>query len=82
MLSSVVDYDIHLVKGSAENWSCGEMSGDFVVTLGMAYFNDALSVWEPLVEPVEVDSTDIESKYEPWKLVVRIQQRKPVSFIW
>ncbi|XP_076814167.1 intermembrane lipid transfer protein VPS13A-like isoform X3 [Clavelina lepadiformis] len=67
------------VKGSAENWSCGEMSGDFVVTLGMAYFNDALSVWEPLVEPVEVDSTDIESKYEPWKLVVRIQQRKPAK---
>jgi len=50
------------------------------LTLGAAYFNDLLSVWEPLIEPNEVDPTDVEPKYEPWKLEAKLQQRKPVSY--
>ena len=54
------------------------MNGEVEVTLGMAYFNDLHSVWEPLIEPNEVDSTAVEPKYEPWKVVTRLQQRKKV----
>jgi len=54
------------------------MSGQFGLTLGTAYFNDCLSVWEPLIEPVQVKPQDLDSKYEPWGVSVSIQQRKPV----
>lgn len=53
------------------------MSGDFTVTLGTAYFNDMLSVWEPLIEPVEVDADVLKVKYEPWRLDAHIQQTTP-----
>lgn len=55
------------------------MSGEVELTLGVAYFNDVHSVWEPLIEPIEVDPTALKPKYEPWKLTTRLQQSKKVS---
>nr|CAB3267621.1 vacuolar protein sorting-associated protein 13A-like [Phallusia mammillata] len=62
------------MKGHVADWSSGTLNGDFTVTLGTAYFNDMLSVWEPLIEPVEVDADGLKVKYEPWKLQAHIQQ--------
>ena len=66
-------------SGNVENWSCGEMKADFALTVGMAYFNDTRSVWEPLIEPVVKESTTAPVKYIPWSITANIAQRKPVS---
>ena len=55
------------------------MNGEIELTLGVAYFNDLHSVWEPLIEPVEIDPTVLEPKYELWRLMTRLQQTKKVS---
>ena len=65
-----------------ENWSCGEMKADFALTVGMAYFNDTRSVWEPLIEPVVKESTTAPVKYIPWSITANIAQRKPVTVMF
>nr|XP_018672980.1 vacuolar protein sorting-associated protein 13C-like [Ciona intestinalis] len=63
------------LNATVEDWSAGEMSGDCTLTMVAAYFNDNLSVWEPLVEPVEKNPGTLEAKYEPWKVRARLQQK-------
>lgn len=36
--------------------------------LELAYFNEKLSVWEPLIEPV----MEKENIYQPWELQVKV----------
>lgn len=36
--------------------------------LGMAYYNSALAVWEPLIEPNEREKTNGLTEYGPWEL--------------
>ena len=55
------------------------MKGELELTLGSAYFNDFHSVWEPLIEPNEVDAEALKPRYKPWNLVAKLQQRKPVG---
>ena len=56
------------------------MSAFSSITLGLAYFNDIKSVWEPLIEPVETDKESIEPSYEPWGLTLDFKQNKLVIF--
>ena len=41
----------------------------------VAYYNEKLAVWEPLVEPVECDS-----KHRPWEINIQVTHFKIVSF--
>lgn len=38
------------------------------MTLGMAYYNSSLAVWEPLIEPNEREKANGLSEYGPWEL--------------
>nr|XP_039248521.1 vacuolar protein sorting-associated protein 13C-like isoform X1 [Styela clava] len=62
------------VNGEVKNWSGGQMEGNFKLALGVVYFNESLSVWEPLVEPVESNPGGFDSKYELWMVEANIQQ--------
>jgi len=37
----------------------------------MNYYNSRLALWEPFIEPVEVEST-ISTKYKPWLLELKV----------
>uniref|UniRef100_H2ZR31 Uncharacterized protein n=1 Tax=Ciona savignyi TaxID=51511 RepID=H2ZR31_CIOSA len=63
------------IYSTLEDWSSGEMSGECRLTMGAAYFNDAMSVWEPLLEPVEVNPGTLDATYQPWELTMRLQQK-------
>lgn len=39
------------------------------VTLEVVYYNERLSTWEPLIEPVETDT-----KHRPWELFVAVSE--------
>nr|CAD7433011.1 unnamed protein product [Timema monikensis] len=53
---------------------------DSSMTLQMAYYNSALALWEPLIEPVEVFK-DGHSFHTPWELTAMVQMnsQEPVS---
>lgn len=40
--------------------------------LKMMFYNEKLSVWEPLIEPV----MDKEGVYRPWELLVKVRHCK------
>ena len=40
----------------------------------VAYYNEKLAVWEPLVEPVECDN-----KHRPWEINIQVKHFKIVS---
>lgn len=44
-----------------------QLSLKSTLNLGMQYFNAALGVWEPLIEPVEIRH-GIVSEFVPWQL--------------
>lgn len=49
------------------NWS-SEMGITSTLRLTMSYYNNVLALWEPLIEPVEMDSSLGLSEYNPWEL--------------
>ena len=53
------------LTGEFNNWS---LNPSFSVTfqLEMAYFNEALTVWEPVIEPVE----DANENLKPYELFI------------
>lgn len=38
----------------------------------MNYYNSRLALWEPFIEPVEIESS-IGPKYEPWLLELKVK---------
>ncbi|CAG2060611.1 unnamed protein product, partial [Timema podura] len=58
----------------------GTLYVDSSMTLQMAYYNSALALWEPLIEPVEVFK-DGRSFHTPWELTAMVQMnsQEPVS---
>lgn len=52
-----------------QNWST-QLQIQSELKLELAYFNEKLSVWEPLIEPV----MEKENIYQPWELQVKLVQ--------
>nr|CAD7454577.1 unnamed protein product [Timema tahoe] len=66
-------------QGTVHDWS-SQLYVDSSMTLQMAYYNSALALWEPLIEPVEVFK-DGRSFHTPWELTAMVQMnsQEPVS---
>ncbi|VDM65259.1 unnamed protein product, partial [Strongylus vulgaris] len=63
-----------LMNAEASGWSSAlQASAD--LSLQMSYYNEALSVWEPVIEPVEV-STD---NWSPWNLKMTVKGRNKMD---
>ncbi|CAI5438459.1 unnamed protein product [Caenorhabditis angaria] len=59
-----------LINAEAHDWSSAmRVSSD--VSLQMSYYNEAVSVWEPIIEPVENDN----GEFERWKLSMTMKSR-------
>lgn len=58
-------------NGSVNNWS-SKLSVAGELTMQMNYYNSRLALWEPFIEPVEVEST-IGTKYKPWLLELKLE---------
>ena len=50
----------------AHDWS-SKLSASCQVTIQSAYYNEKLSVWEPIIEPV-----DIGGVYEAWSIDIKV----------
>ena len=55
------------VKAELHDWST-QLRSRADVTIDVSYYNDELSVWEPLVEPVMVH----EDQYRPWNISLKV----------
>ncbi|EYC32490.1 hypothetical protein Y032_0003g1609 [Ancylostoma ceylanicum] len=63
-----------LMNAEASGWSSAlQASAD--LSLQMSYYNEASSVWEPVIEPVEV-STD---NWSPWNLKMTVKGRNKMD---
>ena len=56
------------VSGEFNNWA-SKPNFSFAINLEMAYFNETLTAWEPVIEPVEVQGSG-EEQFVPFELVV------------
>ncbi|KAI6171307.1 Vacuolar protein sorting-associated protein 13C [Aphelenchoides bicaudatus] len=56
------------MEGSAENWT-GKLSVDAWVQFQVSYYNEAYSVWEPVVEPVQRQL----GQWDRWQLSAKIR---------
>ncbi|KAK5973526.1 Vacuolar protein sorting-associated protein 13C [Trichostrongylus colubriformis] len=59
-----------LVKAEASGWSSA-LQASANLSLQMSYYNESLSVWEPVIEPVE-SGTD---NWSPWNLTMTVKGR-------
>ncbi|KAK6031852.1 hypothetical protein OSTOST_01984 [Ostertagia ostertagi] len=59
-----------LVKAEASGWSSA-LQASANLSLQMSYYNESLSVWEPVIEPVEC-GTD---SWAPWNLTMTVKGR-------
>ncbi|XP_018574731.1 vacuolar protein sorting-associated protein 13 isoform X2 [Anoplophora glabripennis] len=57
-------------QGAARNWS-SQLSLEASLTMQMGYYNSSLALWEPLIEPVEVEE-DGKMHFVPWELKVEL----------
>lgn len=57
------------------NWS-SEMGIESTLRLTMSYYNNMLALWEPLIEPVEMDSSLGLSEYNPWEMMFELSVDK------
>lgn len=46
------------------------------MTLGMAYYNSSMAVWEPIIEPNEREKSNGLSEYGPWELNFNLKIEK------
>ncbi|MFH4981578.1 hypothetical protein AB6A40_008287 [Gnathostoma spinigerum] len=53
--------------GTASDWT-SLLSMDAAMTLQVSYYNETFSVWEPVVEPVEVE----DGLWQPWRLGMKL----------
>lgn len=49
------------------------------LSLGTAFYNSTLAVWEPLIEPNEREKSNGLTEYEPWELNFSLKIEKPVE---
>ncbi len=56
-----------LINGELNNWKFSP-SLNFRINLEMAYFNEALTAWEPVIEPVE----DENEKLRPYEIFIDV----------
>ncbi|BFZ09736.1 hypothetical protein BsWGS_12775 [Bradybaena similaris] len=64
------------VEAKIEEWS-RKMHIEAELHLKMMFYNEKLSVWEPLIEPV----MDKEGVYRPWELLVKVVKTKSFPMI-
>ncbi|XP_055887721.1 intermembrane lipid transfer protein VPS13A-like isoform X3 [Biomphalaria glabrata] len=64
------------LQSKIEEWS-RKMHIEAELHLEMMYFNETLSVWEPLLEPV----MDKEFVYRPWELLIKVIRAKSFPMI-
>lgn len=57
------------LSGSVSDWS-GRMQLDATTTLQVSYYNEAFSVWEPVIEPVQKQET---GQWAPWELTASVR---------
>ncbi|CAD6186300.1 unnamed protein product [Caenorhabditis auriculariae] len=57
-----------LVTAEAENWTSA-LKSNAAISIQMSYYNEALSVWEPIIEPVETE----EGRFERWDLRMTVK---------
>jgi vacuolar protein sorting-associated protein 13A/C len=57
------------------NWS-SDMGITSTMRLTMSYYNNMLALWEPLIEPVEMDTVSGLSEYNPWELMFELNVDK------
>uniref|UniRef100_A0A8C3VFY7 Vacuolar protein sorting 13 homolog A n=1 Tax=Catharus ustulatus TaxID=91951 RepID=A0A8C3VFY7_CATUS len=62
--------------GEVKNWST-LINLHSRLELEVHYFNEMFGVWEPLLEPLEVEKTDL---FKPWTLEIKMKKAKKVLF--
>ncbi|KAF2983033.1 hypothetical protein EK904_011694 [Melospiza melodia maxima] len=62
--------------GEVKNWST-LINLHSRLELEVHYFNEMFGVWEPLLEPLEVEKTDL---FRPWTLEIKMKKAKKVLF--
>ncbi|NXV08404.1 VP13A protein, partial [Cettia cetti] len=62
--------------GEVKNWST-LINLHSRLELEVHYFNEMFGVWEPLLEPLEVEKTDF---FKPWTLEIKMKKAKKVLF--
>uniref|UniRef100_A0A803VWU3 Vacuolar protein sorting 13 homolog A n=1 Tax=Ficedula albicollis TaxID=59894 RepID=A0A803VWU3_FICAL len=62
--------------GEVKNWST-LINLHSRLELEVHYFNEMFGVWEPLLEPLEVEKTDL---FKPWTLDIKMKKAKKVLF--
>lgn len=55
------------MNAEVRDWS-SEISIESSLSLGMAYYNSTMAVWEPLIEPNEREKSNGLTEYGPWEL--------------
>uniref|UniRef100_A0A8U8C7I1 Uncharacterized protein n=1 Tax=Geospiza parvula TaxID=87175 RepID=A0A8U8C7I1_GEOPR len=62
--------------GEVKNWST-LINLHSRLELEVHYFNETFGVWEPLLEPLEVEKTDL---FKPWTLEIKMKKAKKALF--
>ncbi|RLW05256.1 hypothetical protein DV515_00005324 [Chloebia gouldiae] len=62
--------------GEVKNWST-LINLNSRLELEVHYFNEMFGVWEPLLEPLEVERTDL---FKPWTLEIKMKKAKKALF--
>lgn len=63
--------------GECENWST-LINLHFQLELEVHYYNEMFGVWEPLLEPLEIDQTD---DFRPWNLGIKMKKKAKQSIV-
>uniref|UniRef100_A0A8C4VAV2 Vacuolar protein sorting 13 homolog A n=1 Tax=Falco tinnunculus TaxID=100819 RepID=A0A8C4VAV2_FALTI len=63
--------------GEVKNWST-LINLRSRLELEVHYFNEMFGVWEPLLEPLEVDKTDL---FEPWILEIKMKKKAKKALV-
>ncbi|CAB3407867.1 unnamed protein product [Caenorhabditis bovis] len=65
--------DMH-INAEAHDWSSA-MRVNSDISLQMSYYNESVSVWEPIIEPVENEK----GEFERWKLAMTMKSRNKMD---
>lgn len=55
------------ITTEVKNWS-SEMQLKGTLSLLMSYFNNKLAIWEPMIEPIEKETSNGDTEYQQWEL--------------
>uniref|UniRef100_A0A8C6Y4R2 Vacuolar protein sorting 13 homolog A n=1 Tax=Naja naja TaxID=35670 RepID=A0A8C6Y4R2_NAJNA len=64
-------------SGEVKNWS-SLINLSSRLELEVHYFNEMFGVWEPLLEPLEVESSD---EFSPWVLELKMKKKNKKAFV-